>query len=123
MTPRKYPYEQAGGAAQALSLLFSRNGEASCGTGGVMDEMARIRAVKLAHEAELMRKANVVGVGIGLRQREGKYTGEMALVVSVTHKVPLDELDPWDVIPEEIDGIPVDVQAVGTLRALAASGS
>ncbi len=88
-----------------------------------MDEIARIRAVKLAHEAELMRKANVVGVGIGLRQRDGQYTGELALIVSVTHKVPLNELDPQDVIPEEIDGIPVDVQAVGTLRALAAPGS
>lgn len=90
--------------------------------GQEMDEMARIRAVKSAHEAELMRKANVVGVGIGLRQREGKYTGEVALIVSVTHKVPLDELDPWDVIPEEIDGVPVDVQAVGTLRALGGPG-
>ncbi len=86
----------------------------------MLDEVARIQAVKSAHEAELMRKANVVGVGIGLRQRNGRYTGELALVVSVTHKVPLEELDPWDVIPQEIDGVPVDVQAVGTLRALGA---
>ncbi|MBO9370618.1 MAG: hypothetical protein J7575_05985 [Chloroflexi bacterium] len=85
------------------------------------DEMARIRAVKAAHEAELMRKANVVGVGIGLRQRDGQYTGELALIVSVTHKVPPEELDAEDLVPQEIDGIPVDVQAVGTLRALVAS--
>jgi len=85
------------------------------------DEMARIRAVKAAHEAELMRKANVVGVGIGLRQRDGKYTGELALIVSVTHKVPPEELDAEDLVPREIDGVPVDVQAVGTLRALVAS--
>ncbi len=82
------------------------------------DEIARIRAVKAAHEAELMRKANVVGVGIGLRQRDGQYTGELALIVSVTHKVPPEELDAEDLVPQEIDGIPVDVQAVGTLRAL-----
>jgi len=82
------------------------------------DEIARIRAVKAAHEAELMRKANVVGVGIGLRQRDGKYTGELALIVSVTHKVPPEELDAEDLVPQEIDGVPVDVQAVGTLRAL-----
>jgi len=85
------------------------------------DEMARIRAVKAAHEAELMRKANVVGVGIGLRQRDGQYTGELALIVSVTHKVPPEELDAEDLVPQEIDGVPVDVQAVGTLRALVAS--
>ncbi len=89
----------------------------------MLDEVARIRAVKAAHEAELMRKANVVGVGIGLRQRDGQYTGELALIVSVTRKVPLDELDPGDIIPQEIDGIPVDVQAVGTLRALVSPGS
>jgi len=82
------------------------------------DEMARIRAVKAAHEAELMRKANVVGVGIGLRQRDGKYTGELALIVSVTRKVPPEELDAEDLVPQEIDGVPVDVQAVGMLRAL-----
>ncbi len=82
------------------------------------DEIERIRAVKAAHQAELMRKANVVGVGIGLRQRDGKYTGELALIVSVTHKVPPEELDAEDLVPQEIDGIPVDVQAVGTLRAL-----
>ncbi len=82
------------------------------------EEIARIRAVKAAHEDELLRKANVVGVGIGLRQRSGEYTGELALVVSVTHKVPLEELAPEDRIPGEIDGVPVDVQAVGTLRIL-----
>lgn len=80
------------------------------------DEIERIRAVKAAHEEELLSKANVVGVGIGLRQRRGEYTGELALVVSVTHKVPPEELDPEDLIPREIDGVPVDVQVVGTLR-------
>ncbi len=82
------------------------------------EEIARIRAVKAAHEGELLHKANVVGVGIGLRQRGGEYTGELALVVSVTHKVPLEELAPEDRIPGEIDGVPVDVQEVGTLRIL-----
>ena len=82
------------------------------------EELERLRAVKAAHEANLMRKANVVGVGIGLRQREGKPTGEPVIVVSVTHKVPSSQLAPDDVIPRELDGIPVDVQAVGKLRAL-----
>ncbi len=82
------------------------------------NEIARIRAVKAAHEDELLSKANVVGVGIGLRQRGGEYTGELALIVSVTHKVPPEELAPEDLIPDEIEGVPVDVQAVGTLRIL-----
>ncbi len=81
------------------------------------EELERLRAVKAVHEADLMFKANVVGVGIGLRQRGGKPTGEPAIVVSVIQKVTLSQLDSGDVIPRELDGIPVDVQAVGKLRA------
>jgi hypothetical protein len=85
----------------------------------IMDsEWDRLRAVKAAYEADLMRKANVVGVGIGFRQRQGKPTGEPAIVVSVTHKVPSYQLDSSDIIPSELEGVPVDVQAVGELRAL-----
>ncbi len=81
-------------------------------------QLNRVRAVKAAYEEELLRKANVVGVGIGYRQRKGKPSDELAIIVSVTHKVPREELAPEDVIPSELDGIPVDVQAVGELRAL-----
>lgn len=77
----------------------------------------RVRAVKRAHEDELMAKANVVGVGIGLRQQGGVRTNDVALVVMVTHKVPASQLDPEDVIPAEVEGVPVDVQAVGEIRA------
>lgn len=82
------------------------------------EELDRLRAIKAAYEADLMRKANVVGVGIGLQQRGGKPTGEPAIVVSVIRKVPLSQLAPGDVIPRELEGVPVDVQAVGELRAL-----
>ena len=74
--------------------------------------------VKAAYEASLMRKANVVGVGIGLRQHKEEPVSEPVIVVSVTHKVPLSQLAPDDVIPRELEGVPVDVQAVGELRAL-----
>ena len=75
--------------------------------------LERLRAARAAHEADLMRKANVVGVGIGLRQRGGEPTGEAAIIVSVTRKLPLSQLAPDDVIPRELEGLPVDVQAVG----------
>lgn len=76
-----------------------------------------IQAVKNAHEKDLMGKANVVGVGIGLRQQGGERTNEMALVVMVRRKVPRSQLSPDDVIPNEIEGVPVDVQKVGTIKA------
>ena len=77
----------------------------------------RAQAVKEVHEKELMTKANVLGVGIGIHKRDGEPTGSVSLVVMVTHKVPLEQLAPEDVIPSEIDGVPVDVQAVGDVIA------
>jgi hypothetical protein len=35
----------------------------------------------------------------------------------VKSKVPEDELAPEDIVPEEIDGVPVEVQEVGDIRA------
>jgi hypothetical protein len=80
--------------------------------------LTRIRAVKDKYERDLMRKKNVVGVGIGLRERGGVLTDETVLTVMVRQKEPRSVLRPWDVIPAELDGVPVDVKEVGTLRAL-----
>lgn len=81
------------------------------------DAYEKALAVKRAHQTELMRKANVVGVGVGLRYRGGARTGEIALVVMVRRKVPCGQLMPDDIIPDSIDGVPVDVQDVGELTA------
>jgi hypothetical protein len=64
-----------------------------------------------------MSKANVVGVGVGVRQMQNQSTGEMALVVMVSRKVPKNQLEAQDIIPSEIDGIPVDIQVVGEISA------
>jgi hypothetical protein len=77
----------------------------------------KIRSVRKAHEGELMSKANVVGVGVGYRQRHGERTGELALVVMVNKKVPEALLAPEDIIPASLEGVPVDVQEVGEIRA------
>lgn len=79
---------------------------------------ARVAEVKRAYQDELLAKANVVGLGIGQRQKAGQETGEPALVVMVTQKVPVSQLAPEDVIPRQIEGVPVDVQEVGEIRAL-----
>jgi hypothetical protein len=75
-------------------------------------------AVKARHESQLMQKANVIGVGVGYRERGGKLTGEVALVVNVTRKLPRYRLDPEDFIPNDIEGVPVDVREIGQMRAL-----
>lgn len=73
--------------------------------------------VKDAHEADLLRRANVLGVGVGMRQRGRRTSDEVAVVVLVTRKVPAAELAPADLIPSEIEGVPVDVLEVGDVRA------
>ena len=73
----------------------------------------RIAEVQVKYVDELMEKAHVVGVGIGLAKVDDEYTDEMALVVLVDEKVPLEELDEEDQIPSELDGVRVDVQETG----------
>lgn len=92
----------------------------SDGTGfgsGLGGDAARLAAVRARHEDRLMRFPNVVGVSEGTRVRGGVDTGEPCLVVYVTHKVPPAELGEADVLPSELDGVPVDVRAVGRIEA------
>jgi len=55
----------------------------------------------------------VTGVGIGLKMKNGEPTGELAVLVSVEKKKPLDELDTTQIIPSEIDGLKTDVFQCG----------
>ena len=80
--------------------------------------MQRALQVKRNHEQELMRKANVVAVGVGYCTRGGVQTKEVGIVVSVKNKVPLSTLNPKDVIPTKIEDVPVDVVKTGPIRAL-----
>jgi hypothetical protein len=80
-------------------------------------EFQRAAEVKNRHEDELLSKANVVGVGIGIRQQEGVYTGEVALIVMVREKLPEAQISDEDLVPAEIEGVPVDVQEVGSIDA------
>jgi len=80
-------------------------------------ELARAQAVREAHAGRLMQMANVVGVGVGLRQRGGERIQEVALVVLVRRKVPRAMLAEADVLPGVIDGVPLDVVEVGDIRA------
>jgi hypothetical protein len=81
------------------------------------DELRRAQAVRQAYQETLLAKTNVTGVGIGLRHTAGKRTGQLGLVVTVAKKVPQAWLNPQDVLPKEIDGVPVDVRETGKLEA------
>jgi hypothetical protein len=83
----------------------------------LQDFTEHVKAVKRAHENELLSKANVVGVGIGFRQIGGAATSDLALVVMVSNKLPPAQLSKEDLIPAWIDGVPVDIQEVGEITA------
>jgi hypothetical protein len=81
-------------------------------------EITHIQAVKAKYEQMLLQKKNVVGVGIGLRERNGQLTDQMVLTVMVRRKRPRFLLRGDDLIPSELDGVPIDVKQVGKLKAL-----
>jgi len=76
-----------------------------------------ISEVKKRHEVEILAKKNVVGLGIGFKQRGGALSDELSLVVFVSQKLPNEVVSPEDRIPFFLDGVPVDVQEVGNIKA------
>jgi hypothetical protein len=76
-----------------------------------------VQEVKRRHEAELLRRPNVVAVGVGYRTRGGQATSEVCIVVSVTQKLPADQLKRGDVLPQTLEDVPIDVVASGVIRA------
>jgi hypothetical protein len=78
-------------------------------------EMARAEAVQQKYTDDLMSRANVVGVGVGLVGTDGGE--QVGLVVMVTKKLPLSQLAPDDIIPKELDGVPIAVQEMGVFEA------
>ena len=70
---------------------------------------AEIAAIQARHDAELMRFPNVVGTGIGYRQRRSQPTDELCLVVMVSQKLAPGDLASESILPRELDGAPIDV--------------
>ena len=81
-------------------------------------ELGRVTTVRAMHEARLLRYPNVVAVADGIRARGGQPTGEPCIVVYVSRKVPPEQLRADEVLPEQLDGVGVDVVPVGEIRAL-----
>jgi hypothetical protein len=60
-----------------------------------------------------MKLANVSGVSTG----RDEHSGQDVIIVFVTRKVPRDRLLQEDVVPDELDGVPVRVLAIGEVSA------
>lgn len=86
-------------------------------TGGQLTDSARQQAYSdfLRPQDQM---SNVVGFGSGVKWTDGRPTGEQAVLVFVTQKVPESMLPERDVIPRQMDdGTPTDVLAVGHVSA------
>lgn len=70
-----------------------------------------------ASQNELLRAKNVVGVAVGEKVSRGRNTGQEAVVVLVQRKLPIAALTQSDLLPNEIQGVPVDVVEIGYPRA------
>src|SRR5688572_6126858 len=57
---------------------------------------------------------NVVGVAIGEKLSEGKLTGIVSVNFLVRKKYPDTHVTKKDRLPKSIEGLPTDVQEVGT---------
>lgn len=69
---------------------------------------------------QLLKYPNVTGYSKKLRKRikNGKIVEEWCIQIHVSKKMALKKLKLNEVIPPEVDGIPVDVVDVGELKAL-----
>lgn len=69
---------------------------------------------------ELLGKKNIVSVGRGHKRVGGKDTGKPCIVIGVTKKLPLADLNARDIIPTKIGtpGEETDVVVVGEIKLL-----
>lgn len=82
------------------------------------NELYGMRKIIADNRLKLLKKKNVVAVGIGMKTIDGKRTGKMAIVCSVEKKVPKAYLKRKDRIPEQIGAYDSDVIETGKIKAL-----
>ncbi len=78
------------------------------------------RAIRMQekYNEQLMALPNVVGTAVGLRKRQGQFTDQVALVVMVARKLPHASLAPAELVPRELEGVPVDVLETGAFHSI-----
>lgn len=81
------------------------------------EQESGIKATKQEVEGSILRKPNVVGVGVGLKETRGRLTDEVSIVVLVRDKKPRSALSRQQMVPDRVDGVPTDVIEVGVLRS------
>jgi hypothetical protein len=77
---------------------------------------AQIKGIKNKYVDSIIKKTNVVGVGIGRKIVGGEVTAELCIKVYVESKTAMSRLSPDTIIPATIESIKTDVVEVGRIR-------
>lgn len=78
-----------------------------------------VRQLLKTTKFDLMKRTNVVATGVGYKITNGKVTGDLSIVCSVESKKSPASLSASELLPQSMDGIPIDVNATGVIHALA----
>jgi hypothetical protein len=81
-----------------------------------MQNFEKIRRTKEKVENSLLKKGNVVGVGIGRKITKGKITDELSMRIYVEKKKAKSQLSSRDLISGEVEGVKTDIIEVGKIR-------
>ena len=80
--------------------------------------MRKIESVLSFYENQLLKKKNVVAVGLGYKKINDQKTDIYGIICSVSKKVNLKTLKKRDRIPKKMDGILTDVIETGIIKPL-----
>lgn len=75
--------------------------------------------IQKIHERELLKKRNVVSVGVGRKYKDGKPTDKLCIVVGVSKKEQTIHLSKADVVPSKLQDVETDVFELGDIKAQA----
>lgn len=82
-------------------------------------EIEKLKKVKIKNRDNVMKLANVTGIGVGRKRVGDEVTETLAIRVYVVKKLPIEKLKKEDIIPSELDGVPTDVVEIGNVRFMA----
>jgi hypothetical protein len=72
-------------------------------------ECQHVHEVLERYRSQLLARPGVRQLDIAYKRVGGQATDELAIRVHVERKIPMLQLDAADALPEELEGIPLDV--------------
>lgn len=85
-------------------------------------QLSKIAYILKEQENNLLKKANVVGLGVGEKIQKGVLQGRLSLKVYVEKKVVRAQLTREDLVPQMLSGVESDVEEIGKIIAFGNTG-